>query len=57
MGYDDDEEYGGEEGKRYDRPRSPSPVKVVDVEKIKPNTDENKGEIRLALSWETSLCM
>ncbi len=43
MGYDDDEEYGGGD----DRPRrSASPPKVVDVEKIKPNTEENKGEIR-----------
>lgn len=46
MGYDDDEEYGG--GGGYGRNRSASPPKVVDVEKIKPNTEENKGEIRYA---------
>lgn len=47
MGYDDDEEYGGGgDGDEYGRPRSASPPKVVDVEKIKPNTEENKGEIR-----------
>lgn len=44
MGYDDDEEYGGVGG--YGRNRSESPPKLVDVEKIKPNTEENKGEIR-----------
>lgn len=53
MGYDDDEEYGGgggvDEGNGYERrQRSASPPKVVDVEKIKPNTEENKGEIRSA---------
>lgn len=55
MGYDDDEEYGGggggggNDGNGYDRrQRSASPPKVVDVEKIKPNTEENKGEIRSA---------
>lgn len=54
MGYDDDEEYGGrgggDDGNGYDRrqQRSASPPKVVDVEKIKPNTEENKGEIRSA---------
>lgn len=47
MGYDDDEEYGGGD----DRPRrSASPPKVVDVEKIKPNTEENKGEISTQLN-------
>ena len=47
MGYDDDEEYGAEgDGNERRRTRSASPPKVVDVEKIKPNTEENKGEIR-----------
>lgn len=47
MGYDDDEEYGeGGNGRDHGRSRSASPPKVVDVEKIKPNTEENKGEIR-----------
>lgn len=56
MGYDDDEEYG-EEGTGYDRPRSPSPVKVIDVEKIKPNTEDNKGEIRLVLFLLLFVCL
>eukprot|EP00903_Cladosiphon_okamuranus_P006629 g6474.t1 len=55
MGYDDDEEYsggrlGGDGGNGYDRrQRSASPPKVVDVEKIKPNTEENKGEISMSV--------
>eukprot|EP00752_Nemacystus_decipiens_P009481 g8477.t1 len=50
MGYDDDEEYGGDDGNGYDRrQRSASPPKVVDVEKIKPNTEENKGEISMSV--------
>lgn len=48
MGYDDDEEYDEGEETGNNRPRSASPPKVVDVEKIKPNTEENKGEIRSA---------
>lgn len=48
MGYDDDEEFGDGEGVGHKRPRTPSPPKPVDVEKIKPNTEENKGEIRSA---------
>ncbi|CAB1112224.1 unnamed protein product [Ectocarpus sp. CCAP 1310/34] len=47
MGYDDDEEYDG--GGGYGRNRSESPPKVVDVEKIKPNTEENKGEISMSV--------
>lgn len=46
MGYDDEDGRGDGEGKDYDRPRSSSPPKIVDVEKIKPNTQENQGEIR-----------
>ncbi|CAM9108163.1 unnamed protein product [Scytosiphon promiscuus] len=52
MGYDDDEEYGdiGGGGRGNERARSASPPpKVVDVEKIKPNTEENKGEISMSV--------
>lgn len=61
MGYDDEEEYGGGGGGGggggYKRnSRSASPPKVVDVEKIKPNTEENKGEIRYHCGTAAVLC-
>lgn len=41
-------EYEDEDENHWERSteRSASPPKEVDIEKIKPNTEENKGEIR-----------
>lgn len=47
MEYEDDDENHWERSAE----RSASPPKEVDIEKIKPNTEENKGEIRLVGSF------